>query len=851
MTSTAAAGGALTPLGPELPSEQDRPAEGGASARRAVRRWATRLFLREWRQQLLVLALLTLAVAAAVVGSTVTADTAAPADIGFGTAEYAASLAGSPAAVNAQLAALRHRVGRVEVIENQAIAVPGTVATIDLRSQDPRGPYGGPMLTLLSGHYPTRPDQVAVTPGVASDFHLSLGSTWRAAGRTWHVVGMVEDPESLLDEFALVEQGQVPAPTQVTALFDTTPAIARLLGPGVTHRSSPPPGTFSSSTLVMLMEVVGMLLVALVAVGGFTVVAQRRLRSIGMLAAIGASDRNLRRVVRANGAVVGIAATVAGLVLGFLAWILYRPSLESSAHHVIGLFQLPWPAIIIAAVLAPVAATFAASRPARRMARVPVLTALSGRPITPPPPQRHAIPGVICLAVGAILMTYAGTSRQNGQVEVILGFVALIAAIVLLSPFALRGLGYLARHLPVPGRLALRDLARYCERGGSALAAMSLASLIAAAICVVAFARYSNPLDYVGPNLASNQLIVYLNYQGPNPTPASSVPSAARSAVERMAAGLGATTVVELESTSANLSHAAPGRNYTGPLYVATPQLLRAFGIRQSEVSPTADILTMRPGLAGMSGMQLTWQSEPGQGGAVEVTPGKGTAPPGPRSHASYPCPRSTCLANPKIEQVSALPSGTSAPNTVITEHAVRALHLASSLSTSGWLLQAPQPFTTAQVAQAAQLAAAAHLSIESKGGDPTSSEILGWATAVGIGLALAILAMTIGLIRSETASTLRTLTATGAAGRTRRAVTAVTGGTLALLSALIGTAVAYIAALSFFSSNVNGDSISELASVPWTNLSILVVGFPLLAAVGGFLLAGREPPAIAHQPLE
>lgn len=235
----------------------------------------------------------------------------------------------------------------------------------------------------------------------------------------------------------------------------------------------------------------------------------------------------------------------------------------------------------------------------------------------------------------------------------------------------------------------------------------------------------------------------------------------------------------------------------------------------------------------------------------MEVTPGKGTAPPGPSSHASYPCPRSTCLANPKIEQVSALPSGTSAPNTVITEHAVRAPHLASSLSTSGWLLQAPQPFTTAQVAQAAQIAAAAHLSIESKGGDPTSSEILGWATAVGIGLALAILAMTIGLIRSETASTLQTLTATGAAGRTRRAVTAVTGGTLALLSALIGTVVAYIAALSFFSSNVNGDSISELASVPWTNLSILVVGFPLLAAVGGFLLAGREPPAIAHQPLE
>ena len=36
------------------------------------------------------------------------------------------------------------------------------------------------------------------------------------------------------------------------------------------------------------------------------------------------------------------------------------------------------------------------------------------------------------------------------------------------------------------------------------------------------------------------------------------------------------------------------------------------------------------------------------------------------------------------IQEVSALPSGTSAPNTVITEHAVRQLHLTTS--TTGWL---------------------------------------------------------------------------------------------------------------------------------------------------------------------
>jgi len=47
-------------------STQERAANGGVAARRAVLRWGWRLFRREWRQQLLVLLLLTITVAAAI-----------------------------------------------------------------------------------------------------------------------------------------------------------------------------------------------------------------------------------------------------------------------------------------------------------------------------------------------------------------------------------------------------------------------------------------------------------------------------------------------------------------------------------------------------------------------------------------------------------------------------------------------------------------------------------------------------------------------------------------------------------------------------------------------------------------
>jgi putative ABC transport system permease protein len=38
---------------------------------------------------------------------------------------------------------------------------------------------------------------------------------------------------------------------------------------------------------------------------------------------------------------------------------------------------------------------------------------------------------------------------------------------------------------------------------------------------------------------------------------------------------------------------------------------------------------------------------------------------------------------------------------------------------------------------------------------------------------------------------------------------------------------------------------------VPLTDVLILLIGLPLIAATGGWLLAGREPALIARQPIE
>jgi len=306
-------------------------------------------------------------------------------------------------------------------------------------------------------------------------------------------------------------------------------------------------------------------------------------------------------------------------------------------------------------------------------------------------------------------------------------------------------------------------------------------------------------------------------------------------AERQIAATLGSHDVVTLLGVDAGLTHLAPGRNWNGPLYVGTQQLLHAYGIDPTSVPSSADIVSMRPGLSSISGMAL-----------MVAGTTKGGVPPG---EPQPPCARPSCVANPDIVENSALPSGTSAPNTVITESAVRRFHLHET--TTGWIIQTSSGLTAAQINEVRQAAASAGMSIETKNSQPTSSEVIGWATVFGVVLALGVLAMTVGLIRSETAADLRTLAATGASSGTRRVLSAATAGALGLLGALIGTAVAYLASAAWFRGSTLSGGLSALLNAPGVELLVILVGMPLAAAAVGWVLAGRQPSIISHQPME
>ena len=840
------------------------PSNGRIAARRPLVRWAWRLFRREWRQQVLVLALLTLAVAAAIASVTVAYNASPTDDAEFGSANHLLRFDGAdPSRLEAGLAAAEERFGAIDVIGHRPVTVPGGIDKVEFRAQDPRGAYGGARLALRRGAYPEGPGQVAITDGVATILGLELGKTLALDGGRRTVVGIVENPRDLSDEFALVSPSSAGAPDHVTVLVDAgaesvdafaTEAGERsaLVGSNVRHSNR------AADTLAMFsVASVFLLLAALVAAAGFAVIAQRRLRQLGMLAAVGATEKHLRLVLLTNGAVVGAIGALIGTIAGLAVWLAIAPTLEPAVGHRIDRLSLPWLLLAMVVVVAVVGATAAAWWPGRAVARVPVTLALSARPPRPKPAHRSAIVAAVLIAAGIGSLVLSDRSRD---LLIIAGILATILGTLLLGPLAIRLFARPAGHTPIAVRLALRDLSRYQARSGAALAAITLALGIAAAVVVVAAAEERRE-DSAPPNLSDRQIRVYTGLREQETlavqTPAEIDRMAAR--VRQLAADLDGAAVIPLHNAVRQglepgvtnegirvISTEALTRKIDDPdnerwsrrgticlgephcyviesrLYVATPALLGYLGIDPATVDPGTDFL-----------------ADPAVRTDELVIPDISTPEGGEASEDAV-----TNVQTIDSRKLFGSPIAADlAPDSFITLEGLR--RRGWKQTPSGWLVESSGPLTSEQVAEAREFAADNGLTIETRR-ESSSMTPIAIATAAGALLALAILAMTVGLIRSETAGDLRTLTATGATSRIRRTLTAATAGSLAFLGALLGVAGAYVTLAATYL-----DDLGYLGRIPVLPLVLMVVGVPLAAAAAGWLLAGREPPAIARPAIE
>jgi putative ABC transport system permease protein len=842
-----------------------RPATGGVAARRAVVRWAWRMFRREWRQQILVIALLIVAAGAAIASVTITYNSGAAEDAEFGSANHLLRFDGNdPGKLEAGLAAARERFGAIDVIGHRSLRVPGSVEPVEFRSQDPRGPYGDARLALDRGSYPQGPGQVAVTDRVATLLGLEIGDPLALDGRRRTVVGIVENPRDLSDEFALVSPSSAGAPDQVTVLVDAAAdsVDAYTAGPAGSARSAlvgseARQSNRGADVLAMFsVATVFLVLATLVAAAGFAVIAQRRLRQLGALAAIGATEKHLRLVLLTNGAVVGAIGALIGAILGLAIWLALVPTLEPALGHRVDPLSLPWTLLVAIVLVAVLGATAAAWWPGRAVARIPVTLALSARPPRPKATHHSTILAAVLIAAGIASLALSG---RDSSPLIVAGILVTIVGTLLLGPLAIRLFARAAGHTPIAPRLALRDLARYQARSGAALAAITLALGIAAAVVIVAAAEEKKSAAEPA-NLSNRQIRVYTGAtEGadfiPIQTPAELERMAAR--VRELAAALDDAAVTPLRSAfhvgfPPGVIDSVRGRDaevlrrkiddpesQRGPmfclnkrrcwvtesrLYVATPALLRYAGVDPAAVDPSSDFLADRS----LPTDELVTVR-------LDLTTGKPKVTERPVTNVQRIESRNL-FGSPESERLE--------PTSFITLDGLR--RRGWRQIPSGWLVESNRPLTSEQIAEARELAADAGLTIEVRREPTSQAKLSAIATAAGALLALAILAMTVGLIRSETTGDLRTLTAAGATSRVRRTLTAATAGGLAFLGAVLGVAGAYVVVVATYL-----DDLGYLGRIPVLYLVLMVVGVPWAAIAAGWLLAGREPPAISRPAVE
>lgn len=369
---------------------------------------------------------------------------------------------------------------------------------VDLTSQQLSG-----FVELLDGAAPTRNDEVALNEGLADRLGVGVGGTIRTARPeyTYTVTAIVEFPTSLR-ETVVFRPGILP-PSERWVVDTPAPLlwadVQQLNQRGILVKSravalDPPTvpdvvvagnsSDVEEIALGAILVVLIMLEVVLLAGPAFAVGARRRSRDLALVAAAGGTPSHLRRIVLADGVVLGLAAAVAAVAVGVATAVLTLPLFEQYLVQARAGGLRIFPAAQLGVVaLALTAGLAAAMVPAFTAARQSVVTVLAGRRGVTRSRKRWITLGLVLVAVGAAIAV-AGAGMA-GTTAIMAGLVLGELGLVLLTPSLVGLIARAGRWLPLAPRIALRDTAR--NRGSAAPAISAVMAAVAGAVAIGAF----------------------------------------------------------------------------------------------------------------------------------------------------------------------------------------------------------------------------------------------------------------------------------------------------------------------------------------------------------------------------
>lgn len=687
---------------------------------------------------------------------------------------------------------------------------------------EPSVPLDSPVFAgfyeLQSGRAPRVAGEAAVHETLLARYGAAVGETLELRGTELVVTGVVRVPQDLELAVALVGQGTLaPRPNQHgTVLIDlpesaSVAAVQRSLQPGVDALSRSDVAASVSAAAAeweavsFIGGVLALFATGLVAAAGFVVGARRQLRELGLVGAVGGEPRHVRAVVLLGGTTVGFVGSVMGTVVGLLLSFAIHPKLDELAGRVVGPVEINWLVVAGAIAMGTAAATLAAFVPARAAARLSTTEALAGRTAPPRPPGRVAAFGLLVLAGGGALTAWSTLTDRNALLAA--GLIGMLLGVLLAIPLLVTFVGRAASALPTTGRIAARNAARHGRATGAAVAAAVIA--LAIPIAVATYSLSEETYERRSPRIGEDQLLI-----GALKNP---VPGEAEAVVADLKQGFSEALVVPLSPA------VSPGRGANSVF---------AFGVTDDPDPRNGTVYGWDLFIADSDVLRALHA----ESGIDELADGKALVLGGFRP----------VRGSVRIEGRSRIPAvaidspayfNESMPKIVISSSLARRLGL--DYRTSQHLLTADHPLSSEEIARAREIVAD-HSGFFVNAADdflPEYALARSAATAASLPLGLAILAVAVALVASESRRTHQVLVAIGAGPLTHRKIAGATSGVLATIAAVLAVPGGLLPTIVVQVASQAGRPVV----IPWPTIAIVVLVTPLLSAAVAGLIA-RSP---------
>lgn len=216
---------------------------------------------------------------------------------------------------------------------------------------------------------------------------------------------------------------------------------------------------------------IGLIEVVLLISPPFTMAVRRNERSLGQLAALGATAKQLRRLMLFQGAFLGFA----GAVLGIIGYLVFRFALNSNAGEQLFLVAWHYP---VAIVLAVILGLLAAVIPAVTASRINVVAVLTGRESGKSVRYRRSIIGPAILLLGIVLL-FGAIAVKDSDVLYAISTIGIVLGLIGTAPICIRLASALVGKMSLPGKLAGRESVRSVHRTAPGVAAVMIVAVVA------------------------------------------------------------------------------------------------------------------------------------------------------------------------------------------------------------------------------------------------------------------------------------------------------------------------------------------------------------------------------------